>query len=79
MKRLEPSVNPIFVQGLGGTSRKTWSRNRNTEYFWPREQQPHEYGFDQAHELSFGYNAHFAAPRQHAMLSIGDLAIDLLL
>lgn len=75
---LEPSVNIIFVHGLGGTSRKTWSRNRDTRYFWPQEWLPYEHGFHPARILSFGYNAHFAAPGQQNMLNIGDFATDLL-
>ena len=75
---LEPSVNIIFVHGLGGTSRTTWSSNRDKKYFWPREWLPHEHGFGSARILSFGYNAHFAAPRQQNVLNIGDFAIDLL-
>lgn len=30
-----PVCNIIFVHGLGGTSKKTWSWDRNTENLWP--------------------------------------------
>lgn len=74
----DPTVNIIFVHGLGGTSRKTWSRNRDVRLFWPGEWLPRENGLDRARILSFGYNAHFSAPGQQNMLNIGDFATDLL-
>ncbi|KAL8736836.1 MAG: hypothetical protein Q9181_002279 [Wetmoreana brouardii] len=73
-----PSVDIIFVHGLGGTSQKTWSRNRDIEYFWPREWLPLESGFTQARVLSFGYNAHFATSGRENILNIADFAKDLL-
>ncbi|KAL8965933.1 MAG: hypothetical protein Q9183_003611, partial [Haloplaca sp. 2 TL-2023] len=73
-----PTVDIIFVHGLGGTSQKTWSRNRDLDFFWPREWLPFEPGFTQARILSFGYNAHFAAHGRENILNITDFARDLL-
>ncbi|KAL8688517.1 MAG: hypothetical protein Q9218_005593 [Villophora microphyllina] len=73
-----PAVNIVFVHGLGGTSQKTWCRNRDTEYFWPREWLPLEKGISQARILSFGYNAHFASSGRENILNITDFAKDLL-
>ncbi|KAL8769894.1 MAG: hypothetical protein Q9194_005323 [Teloschistes cf. exilis] len=73
-----PVVNVVFVHGLGGTSQKTWCRNRDTEYFWPREWLPLEVGLSQARILSFGYNAHFASSGRENILNIADFAKDLL-
>ena len=73
-----PTMDFIFIHGLGGTSRKSWSRDRDTKLFWPREWLPHEPGLMTARILSFGYNAHFAAPGRENMLNIGDFAKDLL-
>lgn len=73
-----PIVDIIFVHGLGGTSQKTWSRNRDLRFFWPREWLPSEPGFEQARLLSFGYNAHFASAGRENMLDIADFAKDLL-
>ena len=72
------STDIIFVHGLGGTSIKTWSRNRDPKLFWPGEWLPHEIGFESVRVLSFGYNAHFAASGQQNMLNITDFAKDLL-
>ena len=74
----DPSVDIIFVHGLGGTSVKTWSRNRDTKLFWPGHWLPSEPGFHSARILSFGYNAHFAAQGKPNVLNITDFAIDLL-
>lgn len=73
-----PTMDFIFVHGLGGTSVKSWSRNRDTRLFWPREWLPHESGFAKARISSFGYNAHFSAPGRENVLNIGDFAKDLL-
>ncbi|KAL8671569.1 MAG: hypothetical protein Q9168_003931 [Polycauliona sp. 1 TL-2023] len=74
----EPIADIIFVHGLGGTSQKTWSRNRDTQLFWPQQWLPLEPGFEQARILSFGYNAHFASAGRENMLDIADFAKDLL-
>lgn len=73
-----PIVDIIFVHGLGGTSQETWSRNRDPQFFWPREWLPSEPGFEQARILSFGYNAHFASSGRENVLDIADFAKDLL-
>ena len=68
----------ILVHGLGGTSRKTWSRNRDAALFWPQEWLPYEPGFQKTRILSFGYNAHFAAAGRENILNIADFAKELL-
>ncbi|KAL8697637.1 MAG: hypothetical protein Q9224_002209 [Gallowayella concinna] len=73
-----PVVDIILVHGLGGTSQKTWSRNRDIELCWPRQWLPVEPGFEQARILSFGYNAHFASSGRENILNIADFAKDLL-
>ncbi|KAL8992519.1 MAG: hypothetical protein Q9169_007042 [Polycauliona sp. 2 TL-2023] len=74
----EPTVDIIFVHGLGGTSQKTWSRNRDTQFFWPQRWLPLEPGFEPTRILSFGYNAHFASSGRENVLDIADFAKDLL-
>ncbi|KAL8804009.1 MAG: hypothetical protein Q9223_005944 [Gallowayella weberi] len=73
-----PVVDIILVHGLGGTSQKTWSRNRDIECFWPQKWLPAEPGFEQARIMSFGYNAHFASSGRENVLNIADFAKDLL-
>jgi WD40 repeat protein len=53
----EPLVNFVFVHGLRGGSRKTWSKSSNPTHFWPKEWLPHEASFQNARILSFGYNS----------------------
>jgi hypothetical protein len=71
----EPLVDLIFVHGLGGTSRKTWSWQRDPQNFWPAW-----LGRDaelcKSRIFTFGYNADFSG--QHTPLNILDFAKDLL-
>lgn len=49
----------VFIHGLGGTSRLTWSKNKNPELFWPLTFLPLEPDLCLARILTFGYNANF--------------------
>ncbi|KAF2229076.1 hypothetical protein EV356DRAFT_494418 [Viridothelium virens] len=49
----------VFVHGLGGGSRWTWSKSRNPELLWPLTFLPLEPDICLARILSFGYNANF--------------------
>ncbi|CAD6570233.1 MAG: hypothetical protein ASARMPREDX12_005007 [Alectoria sarmentosa] len=78
----EPETSPpldiIFVHGLGGTSRATWAKGRDPQYFWPKQWLPFEPGIRTARILSFGYNANFAATGPAPITGIADFAKDLL-
>ncbi len=74
----DPSLDIIFVHGLGGTSRATWCHNRDPEFFWPQKWLPSEPDIQTARILSFGYNANFAAPGPAPITGISDFAKDLL-
>ena len=71
------TIDVIFVHGLGGTSKQTWSKNKDPNLFWPKEWLPLEPDISSARMLSFGYNAHFAAPGRN-ILNISDFARELL-
>ncbi|KAI7777971.1 hypothetical protein LA080_002883 [Diaporthe eres] len=71
------TIDIIFVHGLGGTSKQTWSKNKDPSLFWPKEWLPFEPDISSARILSFGYNAHFAAPGKN-ILNISDFARELL-
>lgn len=71
-------VDIIFVHGLGGSSRLTWSFNKDPSLFWPKEWLPFEPGFKGVRILTFGYNAHFLS-RSKDLFNISDFAKDLLL
>lgn len=78
----EPETSPpldiIFVHGLGGTSRATWAKGRDLEYFWPQKWLPFEPGIRNARILSWGYNANFAATGPTPITRIADFAKELL-
>ncbi|KAI0857820.1 hypothetical protein F4860DRAFT_488388 [Xylaria cubensis] len=47
----------IFVHGLGGHSRKTWSKDHDPSFFWPGLWLPSETDIGSARISTFGYNA----------------------
>ncbi|KAI1754650.1 hypothetical protein F4782DRAFT_539058 [Xylaria castorea] len=71
-------VDIVFIHGLGGTSLRTWCRNRELEFLWPKLWLPKEGDLSRARILTFGYNAQFSRRGQQAALSINDFAADLL-
>ncbi|KAE9379835.1 hypothetical protein N431DRAFT_476914 [Stipitochalara longipes BDJ] len=74
-----PSLDIIFVHGLGGKSRRTWFKDRNPEFFWPGEWLPHDPDIGKARIFSYGYDAGFGSSSVHnAKSSIQDFAEDLL-
>ncbi|KAJ9500638.1 hypothetical protein H2202_003854 [Exophiala xenobiotica] len=79
----EPDADPVadivFVHGLGGTSRQTWSKNRDPALFWPLEWLPFERTISSARISTFGYNAHFTSTSDTgSILNISHFAKDLL-
>jgi hypothetical protein len=73
-----PLLDIIFVHGLGGTSRATWAKQGDLDYFWPQKWLPFEPGIRSARLLSFGYNFDYAATWSAPMTSITNVAKDLL-
>lgn len=73
-----PSVDIIFIHGLGGTSRQTWSKNRDPELFWPQKWLPQEPGICTSRILSFGYNANFSSTGSNSISNLSDFAKSLL-
>jgi WD40 repeat protein len=53
----EPLIDFVFVHGLRGGSRKTWSKSPNPAHFWPKEWLPLESSFRNVRILTFGYNS----------------------
>lgn len=54
---VEPLIDFVFVHGLRGGSRKTWSKSSNPAHFWPKEWLPLEARFRNVRILTFGYNS----------------------
>jgi len=73
-----PPLDIIFVHGLGGTSRATWSKGHDPEYFWPGQWLPLEPEIQNARILSFGYDANFKASGAAPTTGIADFAKSLL-
>lgn len=67
----------IFIHGLGGTSRRTWSKNEDPELFWPLKFLPLEPDVCLARVLTFGYNANIRTAG-NVSITVLDFAKDLL-
>ena len=70
-----PIGDIIFVHGLGGTARKTWSWDRNLDYFWPTWL-VEEDGLSSYRIFTYGYNSDFMGAGNN--LNITDFAKALL-
>jgi hypothetical protein len=68
-------VDLVFVHGLGGGSRKTWSKNEDPALFWPQEWLPRDPDFRDARVHTFGYDSNW---EKESILSIHDFAKSLL-
>ena len=68
----------IFVHGLGGDSRKTWSKNHDPDLYWPGRWLPYEQDIGRARISSFGYNANFRPGSSKSISNISDFAKELL-
>jgi pimeloyl-ACP methyl ester carboxylesterase len=67
----------VFIHGLGGSSRWTWSKNREPHLFWPLTFLPLEPDLCLSRILTFGYDASFGKSTSVAT-SVLDFAKDLL-
>lgn len=70
-------VDIVFIHGLGGASRRTWSKNEDPKLFWPLKFLPLETDVCQTRILTFGYNANFRTSG-NVSTSLVDFAKDLL-
>lgn len=74
----EHKADIVFVHGLGGGSRKTWSKDHNPDNFWPLKWLPSEAGINEARISTFGYDVSFIGPGNRRMMLFSDFAKDLL-
>ncbi|RYP05824.1 hypothetical protein DL764_003535 [Monosporascus ibericus] len=67
----------VFVHGLGGGSRKTWSYSPDTSHFWPLSWLPTDPDFHDVRINTFGYKSDWGE-RQQSVLNIHDFAQSLI-
>jgi hypothetical protein len=72
-----PLFEIIFVHGLGGGSKKTWSYSSNQYHYWPKEWLSRDPEFKNARIFSFGYNSDWG-DRKDSILNIHDFGKSLL-
>ena len=65
----------IFVHGLGGGSRSTWTKSSNPELYWPQAWLPEDDAFRGVRIHSFGYDSNWD---KESTLNIHDFAKALL-
>lgn len=60
-------VDIIFVHGLRGGSRKTWSASSSQAHFWPKEWLPADSAFKHVRVHTFGYDSDWADRKDNSM------------
>lgn len=65
----------VFVHGLGGGSRSTWTKNGEPSLYWPEEWLPNDPGFRDVSIHSFGYDSNWD---KESSLNIHDFSKSLL-
>lgn len=73
----EPLIDFIFVHGLRGGSRKTWSKTQDINHYWPQQWLPLEPRFKNVRIHSFGYNSDWGE-RKGSSLTVHDFGQALL-
>lgn len=72
-----PVADIVFIHGLGGGSRKTWSFSPDCSHYWPQSWLPADQEFSDVRIHTFGYKADWGERRQ-SVLDIHDFAQSLL-
>ncbi len=65
----------VFVHGLAGGSRRTWTKNEDPGLFWPQEWLPQDASFRDVCIHMFGYDSNW---KKASILNIHDFAKSLL-
>ncbi|ETS86626.1 hypothetical protein PFICI_00454 [Pestalotiopsis fici W106-1] len=63
----QPAIDFIFVHGLGGGSRKTWSKTTSMKHFWPQEWLPKDPAFQDVRIYSYGYDSDWARGKENIL------------
>ena len=72
-----PLIEFVFVHGLGGGSRKTWSKTPSDNHFWPKRWLPLDPDFKNVRIWSFGYDSTYTQ-KKGDVLNIEDFGRALL-
>ncbi|KAK0652530.1 hypothetical protein B0T16DRAFT_406350 [Cercophora newfieldiana] len=72
-----PTTELVFIHGLGGGSRKTWSFSPDISHYWPLAWLPIDDDFADVRIHTFGYKADWGE-RRESILSIHDFGQSLL-
>ncbi|EEY20585.1 SERAC1 [Verticillium alfalfae VaMs.102] len=62
-----PKVDFIFVHGLGGGSRKTWSKSGLQSHYWPQEWLSKDAAFKHVRVHSYGYDSDYLKGREDCL------------
>ncbi|KAL3470521.1 WD40-repeat-containing domain protein [Aspergillus californicus] len=62
-----PEIDLIFVHGLGGNSRKTWSKSSLQSHFWPKEWLPEDPAFKNVRIHSYGYDSYYLKGKEDCL------------
>ena len=54
---LEPLIDIVFVHGVGGGSRKSWSKSIADDHYWPQAWLPRDLDFQNVRIHAFGYTS----------------------
>jgi pimeloyl-ACP methyl ester carboxylesterase len=57
----------VFVHGLGGGSRKTWSKSSSISHYWPQSWLPEDPAFKHVRVHSFGYNSDWVKGKDNCL------------
>ncbi|KAG7103649.1 Vegetative incompatibility protein HET-E-1 like [Verticillium longisporum] len=63
----DPKVDFIFVHGLGGGSRKTWSKTTLRSHYWPKEWLPKDPSFEHVRIHSYGYDSDYLRGKEDCL------------
>ena len=68
-------VDLVFVHGLGGGSKSTWTKSGDPALYWPKEWLPQDPEFQEVRIHSFGYDSNWG---NESILSVHDFSKSLL-
>lgn len=62
-----PEIDFIFVHGLGGNSRKTWTKSSLQSHFWPEEWLSKDPAFKNVRIHSYGYDSYYLKGKEDCL------------